>query len=250
MYKFQHAFLGLFLCASVPISAQSDQGGFLSPGDSVQKILPYERIIFLPNDGFSFYTVPNGEFKGKILPGPPLNHQGTLSAVDSLLTSTITGVQIRPQLLSLDNYFETSDNRYHLSFDRQQDGFVRVMRDGYQGWISLEEIKEKGFVLTSWMEFYGASKGNKIHPREKLAVVRAAPHESAAIIETADELYSEITTMGICQSSFCKVKVVQFKNPYDLTKSKEENIIKSYKGWIQIIDKDGQPLVAHNSHGT
>ncbi|MCB0491256.1 MAG: hypothetical protein KDC93_02460 [Cyclobacteriaceae bacterium] len=248
-YRFQRAFYGLLLCAIAPAAAQQDQGGFLAPGDSLKKILPFERIIFLPEDGFTFYEVPNGEFKGKILPGPPLSSSGSTGDIDTLLSSTITGASIRPQLLSIDNYFETSDDRYHLTFDRQQDGYVRVFFDGYRGWISTEEIKSKGFVLTSWMAFYGEAKGNMIHPTEKIAAVRMSPYMDAPIIETADELYSEITTIGICEGSFCKVKVVQYKNPYDPTKSKEENILKKYKGWLQIIDEEGQPLVAHNSHG-
>ncbi|MEQ9412457.1 MAG: hypothetical protein RIF39_01430 [Cyclobacteriaceae bacterium] len=249
-HRFQSAFCGLLLCAIVPAVAQRDQGGFLAPGDSLQKIVPYERIIFLPEDGFTFYEVPNGEFKGKILPGPPLNPPGSIiDDIDTLMTSTITGAHIRPQLLSIDTYFETSDDRYHLTFDRQQNEHVRILSGNFQGWISVEEIKNKGFILTSWMEFYGEAKGNMIHPREKIASIRISPYADATIIETADELYSEISTLGECEGSFCKVKVVQYKNPYDPTKSKEENTLKKYKGWLQIIDDEGQPLVAHNSHG-
>ncbi|MFZ1806171.1 MAG: hypothetical protein WAU36_03060 [Cyclobacteriaceae bacterium] len=248
-YRFQNAFYGLLLCAIAPAAAQRDQGGFLTPNDSLQKILPYERIIFLPEDGFTFYGVPNGEFKGKILPGPPLNSPSTTIDIDTLMSSTITGANIRPQLLSIDTYFETSDDRYHLIFDRQQDEYVRVLSDNFQGWVSVDEIKSKGFILTSWIEFYGEAKGNMIHPVEKTAAVRISPYPDAPIIETADELYSEITTIGMCEGSFCKVKVVQYKNPYDPTKTKEENILKKYKGWLQIIDEDGQPMVAHNSHG-
>lgn len=248
-YQIQSAFYGLLLCAITPAAAQRDQGGFLIPGDSLQKVLPYEKIIFLPEDGFTFYDVPNGEFKGKVLPGPPLNSPGSALDFDTLLTSTITGVNIRPQVLSMDTYFETSDDRYHVVFDRQQDGFVRILSGEFQGWVSVDDIKNNGFTLTSWMEFYGEEKGNMIHPINKIAAVRISPYADAPIIETADELYSEITTIGVCEGSFCKVKVIQYKNPYDPAKSKEENILKQYKGWLQIIDEDGQPLVAHNSHG-
>lgn len=248
-YRFQRAFCGLLLCTIAPAAAQQDQGGFIAPGDSLQKTLPIERIIFLPQDGFAFFEVPNGDFKGKILPGPPLNQSGSVWDMDTLLTSTITGASIRPQLLSIDAYFKTSDDKYYLAFDRQQDGYVRVLNDAYQGWMSIDEIKSKGFVLTSWLDFYGAEKGNMIHPIEKVAAIRTSPLADAPIIETADELYSEITTIGECEGLFCKVRVVQYKNPYDPTKTKEENILKKYKGWLQIIDEEGQPLVAHNAHG-
>ena len=42
---------------------QQDQGGFISPGDSLVGMLPNERIVDLPQDGFEFYEVPHGAFK-------------------------------------------------------------------------------------------------------------------------------------------------------------------------------------------
>lgn len=239
-------FLG-FTC--VAAFAQRDQGGFIAPGDSLQKVMPHVKVIYLPQGGFTLFDLPEGEFKGKILSGPPLNTPGNSLEMDSLLTSTIMGASIRPQLLSLDTYFETFDNQYYLSFDKREGDYIRVLNNSYQGWIAVEEILNKGCVLISWMEFYGESKGNAIHPREKIADIRSAPYPDAPVIETADELYSEIITQGKCEGSFCKVNVVQYKNPYDPDKSKEENVLKKYKGWIQIIDDEGNPLVAHNSHG-
>jgi hypothetical protein len=236
------------LFAVLPSFGQRDQGGFITPNDSLKKLVAVEKIIYLPADGFTFYTVPNGEFKGKILPGPPLNPPGAVE-IDTAMTSTITGASIRPQLLGLETFFETTDDRYYISFSQQKDNHVLVLSDSYQGWISLDEIKRKGFNLTSWMEFYGEVKGQMIHPREKIAPILLSPYPDAQVIEVADELYSEISSTGKCEGSFCKVQVVQYKNPYDQTKTKEENVLKRYKGWLQIIDDEGRPLVAHNSHG-
>ncbi|MBX2943876.1 MAG: hypothetical protein KF860_16190 [Cyclobacteriaceae bacterium] len=244
--QFLSIFLGLLSLVILPATAQLVQGGFLAPGDSLKKLFPHERNIYLPGGGFTFYEGAHGEFKGKILPGPPLN--SLESDIDTLLTSTLMGVNIRPQLLSIDTYFETSNERYYLTFDRQQEGYVRVLSDSYPGWVSLDEIRTKGFILISWVDFYGKSKGNQIHPIDKVAPVRMSPNTKASIIETADELYSEITTLGTCNGSFCKVEVVRYNNPYDPTKPKEKNISKKYKGWIQIIDEMGQPLVALNDH--
>ena len=72
------------------------------------------------------------------------------------------------------------------------------------------------------------------------------PGMGSPIIEVADELYSEITTLGSCEGLFCRVKVVQYNNPYDPEKTKEENVLKKYRGWIQVIDGEGKPLVANN----
>jgi len=229
-------------------NAQRDQGGFISPGDSLRNLLPKERIIFLPRDGFTFYEVPNGAFKGKILPGPPLALRNPAEELDTLLNSTITGASISPQLLTISSYFETSDNRFYLTFDQQQDSCVHVLGDSYRGWIPLEEILKKGFVLVSWMEFYGETKGRLIHPLEKIAPILTGPYPDAKVIEVADELYCEITSTGKCEGPYCKVNVVQYKNPYDHAKSREENLLKKYKGWLRIIDDNGRPLVGHHSN--
>lgn len=240
-----------FLALSIAVGAvaQYDQSGFLMPADSLSKRLPGENIIYLPQDGFSFYEVPGGSFKGKILPGPPLGEEFELSS-DSLLMSTVTGITIRPHLVSTDSYFETSNSRFHLMFDQQKENHVLVFADSYQGWISTEEIAEKGFVLVTWMEFYKKSKGLNIHPINKIASIYQFSNAQAKVIGTADELYSEITTTGKCENTFCLVKVTQYRNPYDPEKTREENTLKKYKGWIQIIDEDGRLLVAQNVEGS
>ncbi len=249
MGRFLHSTLCLMVLFLTPVIAQRNQGGFIAPGDSILKLMPHEKLIFLPQEGFTFYDVPNGEFKGKILPGPPLENHDQDEELDTLMSSTITGAYIRPQLLSLDTYFETSDDRYHLIFDKQVDNHVRVLSNSYNGWIALDEIYNKGFFLVSWMEFYGEEKGRMIHPREKIAPVLMNPYPDAKVIAMADELYSEISSTGKCEGSYCLVKVTKYMNPYDATKTKEQNIVRKYRGWLRIIDDDGKPLVAHNSHG-
>lgn len=240
------AFFAFSFCAGA--IAQQAQSGFLKPGDSLSTKLPTEKIIYLPKDGFSFYEFPYGSFKGKILPGPPMEEK-IEAATDSLLKSTVTGVIIRPHLVPIDRYFETSNSRYHLMFDQLKDDHVLVFGDSYHGWISTQEISEKGFTLVTWMDFYGNSKGLSIHPINKIASIYQYPNAESKEIGTADELYSEITTTGKCESTFCFVKVIQYRNPYDPEKSREDNTLRKYKGWIQIIDEEGKPLVAQNSQG-
>ena len=237
----------ILISASAGFS-QLDQGGYISPNDSVFNSFRQERILYLPKDGFSFYEVPNGDFKGKILPGPPLELNNSEPEIDTLLSATVVGTSIRAQMIPLNFFFQTSDERYHLSFEQKENDYVLVFSKTFKGWIPVEEITDKGFELINWMEFYGKSKGRMIHPVEKLAPIRLSPSTDAKIIETADELYSEISSTGKCEGPYCFVQVTQYRNPYDPTKSREENIIKKYKGWLQIVDELGKPLVAHNSN--
>lgn len=239
----------LFLAAAIgPTSAQKDQGGFIVPTDSLQQHLPQEKIIYLPENGFTFYDFPNGEFKGKILPGPP-SQPAQGSEADTLMRATVTGPSIRPQLLTPDSFFETTNERFHLTFSQQIEGNIFVLADSFKGWIPVSDILAKGFKFVYWMEYYGEKKDRIIHPLKKTASMFISPYPDAQVIATADELYSEITTTGKCEGSFCHVKVTQYKNPYDPTKSKEENVEKKYKGWIRIIDEEGKPLVAHYTEG-
>ena len=235
--------LAIFFGFAAMAHAQVDQGGFLAPGDSLRGHLPHAKNIYLPAGGFTLLDMPKGNFKGKVLPGPPL---GTGPGTDTLLATTLMGTNIRPRLLTADGYFETMDERYYLAFDQQQEGYVRVLGDSYPGWISLDEIRDKGFVLIYWLDYYGKAPGNMIHPLEKVASIRMGPGMGSPIIEVADELYSEITTLGSCEGLFCRVKVVQYNNPYDPEKTKEENVLKKYRGWIQVIDGQGKPLVPNN----
>lgn len=246
MYRKGILLLIFTLVISTMVFAQRDQGGFIMPGDSLLTSLPADSMIYLPQNGFALYEVPAGSFKGKILPGPPLGSFIEKSS-DSLLNSTLVGVTSRPMLISKDNYFETLDYRYYLSFDQQKEDYVLVFSESNPGWIALEEIKAKGFVIINWMQFFEKSKGLMIHPLNKIAPVLLSPKQEAKVVENADELFSEISLTGKCEESHCFVKVTQFRNPYDSQKSREENILKKYKGWIQIIDDNGKLLVALNS---
>lgn len=235
----------IVLFDSTVASGQQDQGGFLAPGDSLSKIIPEKHLIFLPEDGFTFYTSPAGDFKGKIMPGPPLEMRGD-PEIDTLLVATLAGNQMNTKLLPADFFFETSDSCYYLSYNQQREDHFLVDNGQFQGWLSIEEVRKKGFKPVSWMQFYGESKGRMIHSREKTVAIRSAADDNAPVVNTADELYSEITSTGKCLNLYCQVKIVEYKNPYDPSKSKEENVLKKYKGWIKIIDDDGRPLVAHN----
>lgn len=244
-YRLRLVFI-LFLTLSAQLLlGQEDQGGFLTPADSLGQVLPKKNIIYLPSEGFSFYESPLGDFKGKILPGPPLQQKED-GTVDTLLMATLVGNQIRSTVLYPEAFFESTDSCFHLAFSQQRDDFLFINSDQFQGWISLDEVRKKGFKIISWMHFYGESKGRMIHPREKTIAVKSVASDKAALVDTADELYSEITSTGKCENNYCFVKIVEYKNPYDPTKPKEENILKKYKGWIKIIDEEGKPLVAHN----
>jgi len=247
MAQGQSSVLAVLLFLSIPLFGQMDQAGFIAPGDSLQKHLPARNIIFLPQHGFSLNESPYGEFKGKILPGPPLDHQN--EALDTLLTATIAGNQIRTQLLTPDLFFETMDSSYYLTFTQQRDDHVFVVIDEFQGWLSTDEIRRSGFRMVFWMEFYSQSKNRLIHPLSKTIPIYSKPMEGSPTVAIADELYSELITTGKCDGSFCWVQVVQYKNPYDPSKTKSENVLKKYKGWIRVIDETGQPLIAHHAQG-
>jgi hypothetical protein len=229
--------------------AQQDQGGFLSPNDSVRRLHPSENTLLLPKTGFILYDAPNGNYAGKIALGFPPNAPGTMSptAVDSSFASYFAPFNSRPFAISINDYFETSDDCFHLSFKAQRDGFVQT-NGGL--WIAVSQILESGFKLVYWMDFY--TSGNKLlEPRaEKKLVLRESPYTDAKIILEIDNYYFFISIDPETEGYFAQAKVYQVHvHPCNDGALEGDNILQIYSGWIQIIDEAGQPMIEHSPGG-
>ncbi|MEP5612768.1 MAG: hypothetical protein ABJP45_10990 [Cyclobacteriaceae bacterium] len=252
-------FIGLIcLLAYAATFAQSNQGGFLSPNDSLIKTYPYENVILIPSEPLVFYDAPNGAFAGRIFPGIPPNTPGTppnLSKQDSMYYATIMGAVIRPQLLDWSYFFQTFDDRLHIPFDRQEKGFVRVLYGGFTGWISLEDLDAKRFKPIYWTEFYGAEGMVLTTPPNSTCALRASPYADAEVLVRLDEDHFETQVISFddgrtTEGFFAKVRATHFNvHPCYDGSYEGDNVIDVYEGWIQLVDENGQPLVRHNPGG-
>lgn len=241
----------VFLLTSFCVNAQQDQGGIIVPNDSLKNHLPSERILYLPADGMVIYDAPNGNFIGKIKPGYPNNAPGIGSPIkgnDSLMIVHFCPFNSRPVLFEFENYFHSSDDCRHLIFTKFQDGFLQLDSNF---WVSLNGLTESGFTVMNWMDFY-VSLGRIIYALDpEKNPIRMSPYFDAEKIVTTNEDQFFIEISGESEGFFAPVKVTQYKiNPCnDGGSTDSTNILNSYEGWIQIIDENGQPMVAHHSGG-
>lgn len=238
--------------------ALAQSGGFIVPHDSMKSEFPIEKAVYLPTKGFNFYGAPNGNYAGRILSGPPQNPPGTPAPIPSHLKNLQASMQmqgIRPQALDLSFFFETYDDCYYVSFDKREDGFLRITNGASVGWLSIEEVEKAGFKVVTWVDFYSEIGKIIVPPSNTKSSLRSSPYADAETLVKIDEDYFEVEVTAFDEGlsregSFCYVKATQFKiHPCYGGEYDEENVVKVYEGWIQVVDLDGQRLIFHNSHG-
>lgn len=242
------------LCLPYSVYAQADQAGFIAPIDPTA--FPSDNVIYLPKEGVIFYDKPNGEYRGRISYGLPHNEQ-VPPGEKITQYATIQWRDIRPTLLDHSYFFKTYDQCLHIPFDKQEAGFVRIMTTPYEAWIPVESMKQWGFKLTYWIDFYGVrDRAITIPSGEKLPLLMSPYSDSEKITDLDDEHFTikvipfDNDEKTCCEGQFCYVEVIQYKeNPCRNGDYSKRNAIQSYKGWLQIIDEKGINLVIHNSGG-
>lgn len=230
--------------------AQGNQGGFIMP--AYMDSFPSENAILMPKDGFVFFNKPNGEYAGRIEYG-----KSPIKVAHTLLYATLQWKNIRPTTLDLSYFFETSDDLFHVPFDRQQDGFVRIMTSPYEAWLPVASIIQKGFKTINWLDFYGIDQKLVYIPPDKTLPLKMSPYSDAEKLADLDNEHFVIKVIpydnqqvNCCEGTFCYVEVVHYKeNPCKNGDYGEKNIVKLMKGWLQIIDESGTCLVTHNPGG-
>ena len=241
----------VWACA-VGLHAQGEQSGFIEPID--KSLFPTSNTICLPEDGVLFFDRPNGSYAGRISHQlPPYIQVPPGQSAD--LYATIQWRGIRPTLMDLSYFFETSDDCYFLRFDRIDSGFVRILNDPYEAWVSMDHLQQSGFKRTSWMDFYGvAERMIAVLPGE-MVPLRASPYGDSEILVSLDDEHFTIRVIPFddnicCEGRFCLVEVIHYKeNPCRNGDYSEENMIQIYRGWLPITDENGVLRVMHHSGG-
>lgn len=244
-------YLCCFCCHN--ILAQTDKGGFIVPLDST--MFPTNNVIYLPKDGFVFYDKPNGEYAGRISRILPPNIQIPAN-IPKDLYATVSRRNIRPTVLDLSYFFKTKDNCFYVPFDKQEAGFVRIMPSPLEAWVSVETIKQVGFKLTNWIDFYNIPDKTITIPPHKLLPLLMSPYLDANKIVDLDGKKNYIIktipfdseSKSCCEGLFCYVEAIQYKeNPCKKRNYSHQNILKIYKGWLKIIDESGDKLIQFNT---
>lgn len=241
------------------LAAQTNQSGFISPADSLARTMQGEQIFYLPESGFTLYKTPNIEDAiGKLEPLIPNRKALKPPLFRDLTQARIYLKDFKPQILSGEHLFKTFDDCFHIPFNRNENGFVKVLESYNDSlWIRIDEISAKGFQLTIWMDFYG-SDGMMITVPKGLSVpLLRSPYVDAEILLQLDETHFDIRVSyfdeentNCCEGLFCYVQVVEYKiHPCFGGTYEGDNTVQKLSGWIKIIDKEGKRLIIHNSGG-
>lgn len=231
--------------------AQSDQGGFLEPADPA--MCSSAGKICLPEAGYVFYDKPNGDYAGRI----SYNLPPYIIVAPGEPYATVQWRSIRPTLIDLSYFFETYDDRLHVPFDKHEAGFVRVMNGPSEGWISVTDIQQAGFKVTTWMDFYGEAGRVIAIPPGKTMPLRMSPYADGAIVAELDDEQFIIKVIpheegqpNCCEGQYCHVEAIQYKeNPCRNGDYSDRNVVATFKGWLKIIDDTGKRVVMHHSGG-
>lgn len=241
--------------------AQTNLSGFISPTDSLARILESENILYLPKDGFTLYGSPTTKDSiGKIMPLITSMNALKPPKYRDLTRAALYLKDKKPEIISgYDHAFKTFDDCLHLNFSDNQNGFVKVFNNHpfSSFYISVDEIMAKGFKFTHWIDFYGkAGMLITTFPNSTVSLLQSPYNDSAILAEIGENdfevkvIYFDESDAVCCEGLFCFVEVTQYKihpcygGTYD-----EDNVIVTIKGWMKIIDEQGNRLIMHNAGG-
>jgi hypothetical protein len=107
------------------------------------------------------------------------------------------------------------------------------------------------YSIVSWKDFILNTTGKLpgFFPKQEGMNLMAKPNADSKIITKMKGEEYVITPTGLCKGSWCKVTVKYYKkNPCIADINDEPNLIKTFVGWVQLVDGTGNPLVWFYTH--
>ncbi|WP_375578685.1 SH3 domain-containing protein [Marivirga tractuosa] len=214
------------------LSGQELKKGLIMPSEDFE-----ECCIYIPKSGLSIYESPDSEIVGKLTLGSPDNSNDVYSA-----TIKIGNTQ---EKIEFSNLHMVGYEVFALIYIDRVHQFLKIKR-GY--WLSMDELKSKGLLTTSWMD-YLIAKENIMgwYANDPGLNLRAEPNVKAKIIETLKGDLWEITPTNEVQGLWCKVKVKEYKN--HPCSGEDDQIIRELIGWVKLLADDQTPNVWNYAKG-
>ncbi len=202
--------------------------------------------VLFPDSMISLYENEGGKRKGKICrvgdPNEDEHHYEKLY---------IKTKGAKPELLGIELFQEVGFETYCYAYDEVKNGYVRIFTPKGNFWISVYELHKMEYGIFTWKEFIIKSTGklNGFFPKDIGMNLFALPSANSKIIKKMKGDEYVIIPTGECKGNWCKVKVNHYKkNPCIADKNDEPNLIKSYTGWINLVDAIGNPLLWFYTH--
>lgn len=150
------------------------------------------------------------------------------------------------------SYSDSSNYYCKLTFLSIKDGFVEL-DNGY--WSNMDSLEEKGFKLVSKMELMILNSGSVLgyYPNEPDMPLYYLPDTLSGIVVKMNGDVFDISLLNKTQGNWCKAVVNEYsEHPCQGISegvNEEDLIIKTYSGWIELLDSNSNSNVYDYSKG-
>lgn len=193
--------------------------------------------IYVPPTGLSAYDKPNGNKVTSINLGSQDHNKEVYEAF----------IQKNGESIKFDysNFHMVGYEIMAMVYVDKSDGYVKT-NNGY--WLQIEELESKGLVLTNWMD-YLVNKEDVLgwYANDPGLNLRSEPSVDSNVILTLKGDLFEITPTKEVKGLWCKVKVTQYREHPCVGEG--SLIIRTYTGWVKLLDNNQTPNVWNYGKG-
>ncbi|PUV24758.1 hypothetical protein DCO56_07250 [Sphingobacterium athyrii] len=154
--------------------------------------------------------------------------------------------------LTTDNFKLIGNEVYAIPYYEKRDGFICVLTEMGNYWISVKELNNMYFSARPWINFLLEENEKVLGYYAKVPGlrIRKEPNTSSDIIEAIRGDLFEIKLSNQIKGQWCKVKVTKYReHPCETDLDDKDNIERIIQGWIKIIDDDGDSNLWYYAKG-
>ncbi len=224
--------------------AQELQNGLVLPMNYDE---PELCCIYVPNSGLNIYNKPNGSRIGLLTKNVEIN-----KGDQSYYRIYIDRDDSEPEQIDLSNFQEIGYEVWAITYTERNNGFLRIVNNQNNYWISERELGDKNFKIQEWPEFLVDNVGQLLgfYANDPGLNLRTAPNSGSEILKTLQGDLFEITPTNERSGLWMKVKVKKYKEHICGSLLSDDEILEyELDGWIKIIDDSGTPNVWYYSRG-
>ena len=219
-------------------------------------IMPFENFgeledvccIYSPKLGFNVYEEPNGKIIGKLQRN--VHSKNFTESENSLYLFDNEGKSKTE--IDLNKLPEIGYEIWSINYVERNEGFVRIIDSTLNLWISEKEIQLAGFALTNWQTFILDNTDILLgfYANEPGINLMTEATRKSEKLKTLKGDNFDIRPTGEEKGNWNKVRVIKTKeHPCGSDLTEEENYEYRIEGWIEMVDKDGNPNVWYYSRG-
>jgi len=204
--------------------------------------------IYSPKNGFKVYDNPNGNLIGKIF----RNSESENIQESQYSIYFLSNTKEETTRIDLNDLAEVSYEIWSINFFDKKDGFVRIINNNYNFWLSEQEIKSSGFGFTTWQNFIIENNGILLGFYANVSGLKlmSEPRLNSNILKEIKGHTFSISPFSESKDNWTKVKVTKTKeHPCETDLLKDENFEYEIEGWMEIVDSDGSPNVWYYPRG-